>query len=119
VTGVQTCALPIFVRTRVVSGFIFLRLLCPAILHPRQFNLISGEFLIWKLEKVHIEEFSDLYSSNPIINIENWFRNIVHFLDFHMITVDWHQEMVDAIIANKTVRNSNAFKFRSFQSLQP
>jgi Ras GTPase-activating protein 1 len=29
------------VRTRVVSGFIFLRLLCPAILHPRQFNLIS------------------------------------------------------------------------------
>ncbi|KAL1117878.1 hypothetical protein AAG570_004191 [Ranatra chinensis] len=30
-----------FVRTRVVSGFIFLRLLCPAILNPRQFNLIS------------------------------------------------------------------------------
>nr|CAD7425858.1 unnamed protein product [Timema monikensis] len=29
------------VRTRVVSGFIFLRLLCPAILNPRQFNLIS------------------------------------------------------------------------------
>ncbi|CAI6367115.1 unnamed protein product [Macrosiphum euphorbiae] len=28
------------VRTRVVSGFIFLRLLCPAILNPRQFNLI-------------------------------------------------------------------------------
>jgi len=26
----------------VVSGFIFLRLLCPAILNPRQFNLISG-----------------------------------------------------------------------------
>lgn len=29
------------VKTRVVSGFIFLRLLCPAILNPRQFNLIS------------------------------------------------------------------------------
>ncbi|XP_014295659.1 ras GTPase-activating protein 1 isoform X2 [Microplitis demolitor] len=29
------------VRTRVVSGFIFLRLLCPAILNPRSFNLIS------------------------------------------------------------------------------
>lgn len=29
------------VRTRVVSGFIFLRLLCPAILNPRNFNLIS------------------------------------------------------------------------------
>ncbi|XP_065220436.1 ras GTPase-activating protein 1-like [Planococcus citri] len=29
------------VRTRVVSGFVFLRLLCPAILNPRKFNLIS------------------------------------------------------------------------------
>ena len=29
------------VKTRAVSGFIFLRLLCPAILNPRQFNLIS------------------------------------------------------------------------------
>lgn len=29
------------VKTRVVSGFIFLRLLCPAILNPRAFNLIS------------------------------------------------------------------------------
>jgi Ras GTPase-activating protein 1 len=28
------------VRTRVISGFIFLRLLCPAILNPRQFNLL-------------------------------------------------------------------------------
>lgn len=29
------------VRTRVVSGFIFLRLLCPAILNPKSFNLIT------------------------------------------------------------------------------
>ncbi|GAB6026339.1 hypothetical protein CHUAL_012542 [Chamberlinius hualienensis] len=29
------------VRTRVVSGFIFLRLICPAILNPRLFNLIN------------------------------------------------------------------------------
>ncbi|XP_031782247.1 ras GTPase-activating protein 1 [Nasonia vitripennis] len=29
------------VRTRVVSGFIFLRLLCPAILNPKSFNLIA------------------------------------------------------------------------------
>lgn len=29
------------VRTRVVSGFIFLRLLCPALLNPRQFNLVN------------------------------------------------------------------------------
>lgn len=29
------------VRTRVVSGFIFLRLLCPAILNPRNFGLIT------------------------------------------------------------------------------
>ena len=32
-----------FVKTRAVSGFIFLRLLCPAILNPRSFNLISGK----------------------------------------------------------------------------
>jgi len=30
-----------FVKTRAVSGFIFLRLLCPAILNPRSFNLLS------------------------------------------------------------------------------
>lgn len=29
-------------RTRVVSGFVFLRLICPAILNPRMFNIISG-----------------------------------------------------------------------------
>lgn len=29
------------VRTRVVSGFIFLRLLCPSLLSPRQFGLVS------------------------------------------------------------------------------
>lgn len=29
------------VRTRVVSGFIFLRLLCPALLNPRHFGLVS------------------------------------------------------------------------------
>ncbi|KAI1900422.1 hypothetical protein AGOR_G00049780 [Albula goreensis] len=28
-------------RTRVVSGFVFLRLICPAILHPRIFNIIA------------------------------------------------------------------------------
>lgn len=28
-------------RTRVVSGFLFLRLICPTILNPKQFNLIS------------------------------------------------------------------------------
>jgi hypothetical protein len=54
------------VRTRVVSGFIFLRLLCPAILHPRQFNLISGKLMIWRLEKFHIEELQDLPSTSGI-----------------------------------------------------
>ncbi|XP_043221540.1 ras GTPase-activating protein 1-like isoform X2 [Amphibalanus amphitrite] len=29
------------VRTRVVSGFVFLRLICPAILNPRQFGLLT------------------------------------------------------------------------------
>ncbi|XP_043920084.1 ras GTPase-activating protein 1 [Protopterus annectens] len=28
-------------RTRVVSGFVFLRLICPAVLNPRMFNIIS------------------------------------------------------------------------------
>ncbi|XP_061872805.1 ras GTPase-activating protein 1 isoform X4 [Colius striatus] len=28
-------------RTRVISGFVFLRLICPAILNPRMFNIIS------------------------------------------------------------------------------
>jgi hypothetical protein len=32
------------VRTRVVSSFIFLRLMCPAIINPRMFNLITGEY---------------------------------------------------------------------------
>lgn len=31
------------VRTRVVSGFIFLRLLCPALLNPRSFSLVSEQ----------------------------------------------------------------------------
>lgn len=31
------------VRTRVVSGFIFLRLLCPALLNPRQFGLVNEQ----------------------------------------------------------------------------
>lgn len=29
------------IRTRVVSGFLFLRLICPTILNPKQFNLIN------------------------------------------------------------------------------
>lgn len=28
------------------SGFVFLRLICPAILNPRMFNIISGEHLL-------------------------------------------------------------------------
>lgn len=32
-----------FVRARVVSGFVFLRLLCPALLNPRQFGLVSEQ----------------------------------------------------------------------------
>lgn len=31
------------VRARVVSGFIFLRLLCPALLNPRQFGLVGEQ----------------------------------------------------------------------------
>lgn len=31
------------VRTRVVSGFIFLRLLCPALLNPRNFGLVQEQ----------------------------------------------------------------------------
>lgn len=31
------------VRARVVSGFIFLRLLCPSLLNPRQFGLVGEQ----------------------------------------------------------------------------
>ncbi|CAG7721745.1 unnamed protein product, partial [Allacma fusca] len=38
------------VKTRVVGGFIFLRLICPALLNPRQFNLVSEkrQFRTWE-----------------------------------------------------------------------
>ena len=35
-----------FIKTRVVGSFIFLRLLCPAILNPRQFALLDGTLVI-------------------------------------------------------------------------
>lgn len=28
------------------SGFVFLRLICPAILNPRMFNIISGDYVL-------------------------------------------------------------------------
>ena len=54
------------VKTRVVSGFIFLRLLCPAILNPRQFNLLSGKNL--KTDKNLIIESSNYnrYQANYV-----------------------------------------------------
>ena len=44
-----------FVKTRAVSGFIFLRLLCPAILNPRSFNLLSGIFRDFLYNKRYTE----------------------------------------------------------------
>lgn len=34
------------------SGFVFLRLICPAILNPRMFNIISGEHLLKRAQTI-------------------------------------------------------------------
>ncbi|XP_014259409.1 ras GTPase-activating protein 1 [Cimex lectularius] len=57
-----------FVRTRVVSGFIFLRLLCPAILNPRQFNLIS--------------EPPPLMASRSLIMVAKCLQNLANLIEF-------------------------------------
>ncbi|CAG0885228.1 unnamed protein product [Cyprideis torosa] len=56
------------VRTRVISGFIFLRLLCPAILNPRQFNLY----------------FEPLYphANRSLIMIAKCLQNLANLVEF-------------------------------------
>jgi len=39
----------------IFSGFVFLRLLCPAILNPKQFNLITGIYNIISLCLCHFQ----------------------------------------------------------------
>lgn len=68
------------VRTRVVSGFIFLRLLCPAILNPRQFNLISGRCL----EEILLANFLKIKSYLIRIMTPLW-----HFPPIHPFTMFW------------------------------
>ncbi|XP_026463003.1 ras GTPase-activating protein 1 [Ctenocephalides felis] len=56
------------VRTRVVSGFIFLRLLCPALLNPRQFGLVS--------------ETPPHHSTRSLIMVAKCLQNLANLVEF-------------------------------------
>ena len=56
------------VKTRVVSGFIFLRLICPAILNPRQFNLL--------------QEPPHQMASRSLIMIAKCLQNLANLVEF-------------------------------------
>ncbi|EEB13509.1 Ras GTPase-activating protein, putative [Pediculus humanus corporis] len=56
------------VKTRVVSGFIFLRLLCPALLNPRQFNLIP--------------ESPPQMASRSLIMVAKCLQNLANLIEF-------------------------------------
>ena len=84
------------VKTRAVSGFIFLRLLCPAILNPRQFNLLSGSLNILGTYFVNIQkhfficcifyiEFSEPPSpgaSRSLVMIAKCLQNLANLVEF-------------------------------------
>ncbi|RXG72389.1 Ras GTPase-activating protein 1 [Armadillidium vulgare] len=57
-----------FVRARVVSGFIFLRLICPAILNPRQFHLL--------------QEPPHPVASRSLIMIAKCLQNLANLIEF-------------------------------------
>lgn len=82
------------VRTRVVSGFIFLRLLCPAILNPKSFNLISetpSEMAIRSLKLVakalqNLANLVEFGAKEPYMKVVNPFiktnkERMINFLD--------------------------------------
>lgn len=56
------------VRTRVVSGFIFLRLLCPALLNPRQFSLV-------------LEQPSQI-ATRSLIMVAKCLQNLANLIEF-------------------------------------
>uniref|UniRef100_T1JFR2 Ras GTPase-activating protein 1 n=1 Tax=Strigamia maritima TaxID=126957 RepID=T1JFR2_STRMM len=56
------------VVTRVVSGFIFLRLFCPAILNPRQFNLIT--------------EIPTEMAARSLLHIAKCLQNLANLVEF-------------------------------------
>lgn len=77
------------VRTRVVSGFVFLRLLCPAILNPRKFNLISGKLLesvsIWTEQGLKNEYFSETPSppaARSLVMVAKCLQNLANLIEF-------------------------------------
>uniref|UniRef100_H2PG19 RAS p21 protein activator 1 n=1 Tax=Pongo abelii TaxID=9601 RepID=H2PG19_PONAB len=67
-------------RTRVVSGFVFLRLICPAILNPRMFNIISGNQLLinFEIQNIRINSFI-LFSKNTLK------LNLFFFFDYPIL----------------------------------
>jgi len=56
------------VRTRVVSGFIFLRLLCPALLNPRQFGLVS--------------ETPPMAATRSLVMVAKCLQNLANLIEF-------------------------------------
>jgi len=67
------------VRTRVVSGFIFLRLLCPALLNPRQFGLVS--------------ETPPMAATRSLVMVAKCLQNLANLIEFggkvRRIKLDW------------------------------
>ncbi|KAL5277798.1 RASA1 family protein [Megaselia abdita] len=56
------------VRTRVVSGFIFLRLLCPSLLNPKQFGLLS--------------ETTTTVATRSLVMVAKCLQNLANLIEF-------------------------------------
>lgn len=52
-----------------ISGFVFLRLICPAILSPRMFNIISGNYLLINFEMEKASLNGKYYTLNQNLKI--------------------------------------------------
>lgn len=96
-----------FVRTRVVSGFIFLRLLCPALLNPRQFNLIS--------------ETLPTPTTRTLIMIAKCLQNLANLVEFggkvinvQLAQLEYKIKIIDTDIVSYlffTICNSDTIRF--------
>ncbi|KAK2709712.1 ras GTPase-activating protein 1-like isoform X2 [Artemia franciscana] len=76
------------VKTRVVSGFIFLRLICPALLNPRQFSLISDP--------------PSLQGARSLVMIAKCLQNLANLVEFG--SKEQHMEVVNPFILKNKER---------------